>query len=1595
LFSFLVFVGFYMAILFLQRSASEAFELTSTLKANLIPEDAELKGSADVRDWIADVVTTTWQDARCGDGRCEAPFEYPEYGRFGCKADCDLLQQAARITPIQIDIYYNFSHPRGSVSPIDLMKDAAWNLCPMEVDELIGPKKIFHGSDCYYEEDQKFEEQVGHVVREIDDVPDGDWSVVLKKDIFLKVAGAVRPRMNVTLEAKNKRLLLAAHYGQIRRKYEVQTYAAIKTHLSKSNLTLAHDLLLLNEMIENRTLLTANATAAAKDPPETYDWDGNQTALIAKFTLNRTMVNFSLAAGSECALNFVKEEYLNVTDYSTSPITLHNASWMYSQKSLQSACSCVAGAENASDPATYCYCYGPDSTTNPNSVADPVLGANLSYAAARRRACTETMRWILLGSSTSSWQRHLDRAWYLNAVAQTDAAAVADAEMNSVMSWLSRISPVTFFEINQIRGTDASKLDEASLDTLKNDNVLSERASDGNASALTNAARKAFPYYEQLITLIDNRLRNVNVSYLVTPLYLSPPVLPFNFTYMLPGGLAIADKRYPEENVHAQIDVDIVEWNPAVLARQEYAFMTCNLESRAEQYVGSCKKPSDVSEIGPFVANPSVVNGAKNEAYLTQKRFQTLCESICYCSEVGVDGAGNEVTRVGCSAIAGDGSFCSCDVCENPAQFDNVVYPVNTTAVSGRKLLAHGGESVEDALARSSKTDWAASHRRRLLESGPSTARRGNKGRSPRRQLLATDLDAILTAVQDLATKQRTIDTNIASVRAAQNVANSNAEKHHSDTSLETIIKAGFDDLKKGTDSLSTSLEEILAKQQQALASAQESLSIQLRTNALAESAERAITRLEQAVERQKISMNAAYLNGAFADVAQYVAIQEDAVVTRERKAKENVLMNSPCQMKVLYYSFTLDNFENPDPVMAYRERFIGLNNRVLAGMLVYVERKNLVKCPSSRFDAIDATCSSGRDVQSYGVDPVFKLGTPLYVADYDNVETLTKVYNCSSLESTLDGFSATYNDGSVPGEHGNFPPYCLELFNSRDIPYGFRHKSFPGYDAGFPYFFDINLSADEAQRWIDVMNYGLMIDDVKTEKVTAQIVVYNAELGYFGNVMVFFEFNEGGKVLVTHSVNTVRVEVYESEADMFRLGMEVVLCLGVAWSAYEELMDVFETKKQTGSYGAYFSSVWNYVDVASISLHVVTLMMWFTFGFSLAANFSPDIHYEIYKNLEASAFVASLKTPNQMAEMGAMFLEMKSLVEYLQLYMTFSGINIMLLLGRILKLMDFQPRLGVITHTLALATADLTHFFVIFAMIFMGYAFIGHVIFGYSSSHFADITASVNSLFQNLLGDITYFMEDFKAAQGLNFVVAMIYFYSFNIFVFMILFNFLLAIICDAFGEVKANASESVSVATELGPMLRDSWRTAFRSFYRDHVPEDRVRRQLKIWKGEDPDESDEDRVDEAVEKVIKYGDTKELDVAGLKRVLRRCVVETYQRSAESKFLLTNRSRGGGFFGTSKKNALATPAEIEAAADMLMNQVGVEPEGAQEDDDGPSELELLQGSLEKLLKAQQRLVEGQVKVIEGQAKMADRQERLSELEKNILGVLEKPPGGR
>lgn len=59
-----------------------------------------------------------------------------------------------------------------------------------------------------------------------------------------------------------------------------------------------------------------------------------------------------------------------------------------------------------------------------------------------------------------------------------------------------------------------------------------------------------------------------------------------------------------------------------------------------------------------------------------------------------------------------------------------------------------------------------------------------------------------------------------------------------------------------------------------------------------------------------------------------------------------------------------------------------------------------------------------------------------------------------------------------------NPEPYCAELYNARELPYGFFSFDLPQlFGEGFPVFFDINLSADDVASFYEYVEEGLYYD--------------------------------------------------------------------------------------------------------------------------------------------------------------------------------------------------------------------------------------------------------------------------------------------------------------------------------------------------------------------------------------------------------------------------------------------------------------------------------------------------------------------------------------
>jgi hypothetical protein len=182
-----------------------------------VPPSSSMSSIDEVTGWLSGILSTVWTDPVCGDGKCELPFEFPTYGRFGCKADCGVFTSSFNVTGVQVDFFYDFSHPAGSTPATTLLQQATWNVCPQEDSNVNGPASdpplapVPHGQACYYDADLAFKALKGHDTAVLADVPDGLWQVQINGDIFNKVAGTARNLQVLTGAAIGIKQQLAAY----------------------------------------------------------------------------------------------------------------------------------------------------------------------------------------------------------------------------------------------------------------------------------------------------------------------------------------------------------------------------------------------------------------------------------------------------------------------------------------------------------------------------------------------------------------------------------------------------------------------------------------------------------------------------------------------------------------------------------------------------------------------------------------------------------------------------------------------------------------------------------------------------------------------------------------------------------------------------------------------------------------------------------------------------------------------------------------------------------------------------------------------------------------------------------------------------------------------------------------------------------------------------------------------------------------------------------------------------------------------------------------------------------------------------------------
>lgn len=1500
---FLGFVAFYLSILFYQRNASDAFAVTNNLFTLFVPQGlTTFTDVQNVYDWIGGFLATTWKDPTCGDGRCEQPFEFSYYGHFGCKADCGLFNNQQNVSTVQIDLYYDFTHPPGSIPATTLFQQASWNLCPQEDAAINGPP-IPHGAACYYEPDNEFPALKGHITELLDDAPDGFWQIVINNDLFQKVSGAVRNQANVTLDATVKKLYIAGRASVVAREAELQTLAgAYNAFVNITDPNLVASFYKTASDVALRTNLSTFAST--------------QNTACAAYNLNNTY-----------SVSVMGRRHLNLAPAVDAPV-------------LEKTCVCQSGTLLAGYQASLsCACGG--------NATEACLTGWYYITSARSNAETKFRNMLSL----------------LDQNAMDNATNVATL----MLTQLQTDDPPSYDAINNANGDNYNDPTTASLPTMVQGQVDAGNKNSSIKMDMIRARSRTNVPFQNLTTLAYNRI------YELQDLLLQPVSWP-------------------------EIDHTYVSWTGGP---NEYT--TCFLPDRAPQYVGSCVAIANQSWLFPIGAPMTVANVNVDRT--------RVCASVCDCSPAALQDpdvfgdpcnpdpnappSANSSSSDPFAGVGMGGYVCSCQTCRS----------LNLQAVGGvsgrRRLLSDTGKHV-----RVTEDDVRREHplivRKRLLQQAGAPS--------------GSSLNALADMVTGLQVSQGDLVSKVVTLQESQSAVSKQADTFFKSTTIVDTLKQGFQQLQDDHTSMMTTLDKLLDQQNQVLMQAQAAAAAAENLQNMAAQQQKALAAVTKAVTDQLNQIQQAVESGTVAlELAHELQLQ--ALIFQLQAEKQAMLANLPCNYASTNYPFDLNNYPPFYDKSAARFRLVGLTNRVVAGLLIYTRRTLIQKC-NSRFDNIESECPSGvESIAPFGVDPVFKLNTNIYNQGLDNADSTLRYYNCTDPDVIPN---PTYMDDS---SLSNPFPYCKELFNAYNLPYGFYSKDLPGFSGGYPFFFDINLSADVATSWLYYMQDGLLLDPTKTVDMAAVLLTYNGELDHFGLSRVDLKFTAGGAIEISQSTSALRLDMYSgSSSDTLRLAGEIILALLVVISILMEGADMYETYQTKGSLGPFFANGWVYVDLASMAIHTATIVIWWITIIQHTQKFSPELRYDVYFNLLAPANFLRLQDGGvNLSALAQMFLDVQTIASLYQLYIALTGVNIVLCLLRILKLMDFQPRLGVITHTMFLAASDLGHFFFIFSIIFFAFSIVGHLMFGYFSAKFQDAPTAINTCFTNLLGDTSWF-EDIQQLTGLQRIVGTAYFWIFQICMVLILLNFLLAIICDAFGEVKGNASESTSVLEEVGPMMSELWRSITD---KTHIPEAMILKQLKVWHGDLPESLDiEEEEEESKEKVIKLDDDQ-VTREELIEIVRQCVKDSLakppRKTGGQPWLMTSASQReatsaaaesavsagrsslkaettvadpglGGIIRRrlgmepkkAKRQTVVTEDDVVRAADMLLDQCGEDREEEEEEEDFAS----LTEALERMLAGQQRLIEGQRLVVEGQQRVASAEKRIEEMHKTIQDLL-------
>mmetsp|Transcript_137061 Transcript_137061/g.382168 ORF Transcript_137061/g.382168 Transcript_137061/m.382168 type:complete len:477 (+) Transcript_137061:1-1431(+) len=302
-------------------------------------------------------------------------------------------------------------------------------------------------------------------------------------------------------------------------------------------------------------------------------------------------------------------------------------------------------------------------------------------------------------------------------------------------------------------------------------------------------------------------------------------------------------------------------------------------------------------------------------------------------------------------------------------------------------------------------------------------------------------------------------------------------------------------------------------------------------------------------------------------------------------------------------------------------------------------------------------------------------------------------------------------------------------------------------------------------------------------------------------HVLVNMWFSPSGQVIPLLTVNSFPAEPYQHMSNIAGDLIWFVLWLYLLMWCIVGLVHAVFFRRVT----QYLTNVWTWVDWLSMLGGFLTLIGWVVFLVSLQSikGAAMDAAMEQPRAEDGWAFVSDSQQALYMNAAARIHAEASGLASFLMSYRVFICWYTIFLILRFFQAFEAQPRMAVVTDTIARSSVDIAHFLAILCAVFLSYAVAGMLLFGHRLLEFSEWYIAVHQCFLIMLGDFDYY-----TLAGEHPLIARFWFMTFVTSVSVILLNMALAIIMDVYIEVCRDADGSAEVWTQAAQALDSTCR-------------------------------------------------------------------------------------------------------------------------------------------------------------------------------------------